>query len=330
MKRMQKHIPLGYHMVQGRIEVDGNNAEIVKMIFQDYVNGASINQIAKKMVELGVPNANGVPIWNHGPVGNILKNEQYLGTEFYPALIGTELFYKAQERRQQVSRELGRIAQPNRFDKQSILAGRLVCGICGQPYRRYIEHSNQYGKKVNWKCKHYIYNKRICCRNIFLIEEEIQNTFEELVSRLTLHPKIIQGNKPEKKVPYNIKIAKLNRQLIELGELPEYPADEMVRLIYERAKEQHKAATIYDWDYQTTKAEEALKARKTESGFDEELFRAIIRRIRIHPNNRLEFELINRMTYDISVGKGEEQCETVYQRNDSKKEHIYHTGESGI
>ncbi|MFQ6961880.1 MAG: hypothetical protein ACLRTM_20215 [Clostridium sp.] len=51
----------------------------------------------------------------------------------------------------------------------------------------------------------------------------------------------------------------------------------MVRLIYERAKEQHKAATIYDWDYQTTKAEEALKARKTESGFDEELFRAIIR-----------------------------------------------------
>ncbi|MFQ6961881.1 MAG: recombinase family protein [Clostridium sp.] len=74
------------------------------------MNGASINQIAKKMVELGVPNANGVPIWNHGPVGNILKNEQYLGTEVYPALMGTELFYKAQDRRQQVSRELGRIA----------------------------------------------------------------------------------------------------------------------------------------------------------------------------------------------------------------------------
>ncbi len=71
-------------------------------------------------------------------------------------MIELELFTQVQERRKEKSRELGRVMQPNSFGNRSMFAGSLICGVCGQPYRRYVEHCGQPGEKIVWKCKHYI------------------------------------------------------------------------------------------------------------------------------------------------------------------------------
>ena len=111
-------------------------------------------------------------------------------------MIEPELFTKVQERRIEKSRELGRIMQPNSFRNRSMFAGSLVCGVCGQPYRRYVEHCKQPGEKIVWKCKHYINENRVCCRNIFLVDSQIIQAFMELMrgvkdGRLQIEPKTI-------------------------------------------------------------------------------------------------------------------------------------------
>ena len=249
----QRHMPLGYRMAGGKIVIDPEQAEIIKGIFQEYSEGASLYQIARKLTEQGVLNANHKPVWNHGTVGKILENRKYLGDEFYPKIIEPKLFTQVQDRRKEKSRELGRVMQPNSFGNRSMFAGSLVCGVCGQPYRRYVEHCGQPGEKIVWKCKHYINENRVCCRNIFLVDSQIIQAFMELMrgvkdGRFQIEPEtIVQG------LPYSREVAELTRKLQELEEKLEYPSEEMVRLIYERARLQYRVSRIQYQNYQTEK-----------------------------------------------------------------------------
>ena len=251
----QRHMPLGYRMAGGKIVIAPEQAEIIKEIFQEYSEGASLYQLARKLTDLGALNANHKPVWNHGTVGKILENRRYLGDEFYPALMEPELFYKVQERRKEKSKELGRIMQPNSFVKRSMFADRLVCGICGQPYRRYVEHCGQPGEKIVWKCKHYINGNRVYCRNVFLVDSQIINAFMELLRLLKVGRFRLEPETAEQGLPYSREAAELTRKLQALEEEPGYPAKEMVQVIYERARSQYRVARIRDRDYQTDNAQ---------------------------------------------------------------------------
>ena len=101
----QRHMPLGYRMAEGKIVIDPETAEIINRIFQEYSEGASLYQLARKLTEQGALNANHKPVWNHGTVGKILENRKYLGDEVYPAILEQKLFDKVQEHRKEKSRD---------------------------------------------------------------------------------------------------------------------------------------------------------------------------------------------------------------------------------
>ena len=122
---MQRHMPMGYKMVNGQIEVNEEQAQIVKAIFTDYIKGNSLKAIAKKLSDKGVLNANMKPNWNHGSVGKILQNVKYQGDEFYPRLIDEATYKKAQDMRAAVEKKLGRSQQFNAMKNQSIFSGKI-------------------------------------------------------------------------------------------------------------------------------------------------------------------------------------------------------------
>ena len=85
--KRQKRFPIGYRIQNGRAEVVPEEAELVRRIFRDYLEGSTTYGIAKWMTELGVLNANGHPSWSHASIGNLLKNPRYCGDEYYPPII---------------------------------------------------------------------------------------------------------------------------------------------------------------------------------------------------------------------------------------------------
>ena len=105
---MQTHLPIGYKMVDGKIQIEQEKSATVKKIYSEYVNGKSILSISKELKENNVPNANNKTNWTHGAVGKILQNIKYVGDDLYPPLITKELFHHAQEKRQQKTAQLGR------------------------------------------------------------------------------------------------------------------------------------------------------------------------------------------------------------------------------
>ena len=47
----------------------------------------------------------------HGSAGRILRNEKYLGDDYYPAIIDREIFDKAEEVRMSRAKALGRVRE---------------------------------------------------------------------------------------------------------------------------------------------------------------------------------------------------------------------------
>jgi site-specific DNA recombinase len=68
----------GYNIKKGEITVDHKEAEIVRMIFADYISGIGCDRIASKLNQLGLRTVLNNS-WYGKRVADIIKNEKYTG-----------------------------------------------------------------------------------------------------------------------------------------------------------------------------------------------------------------------------------------------------------
>ena len=110
---MQNHIPIGYIVSCGKVEIDEEKAKTVTQIYMDYLEGKTLNQIAKNLTQNHVPNANYNTNWTHGAVIIILENSKYLGDEFFPPIITKITFQKVVQARQDRMRKTTKKVAPS-------------------------------------------------------------------------------------------------------------------------------------------------------------------------------------------------------------------------
>ena len=145
-------------------------AKIIRLIAQNYLNGDSLRTIKETLESMGVPTATGNQNWSTEAIQRILQNEKYMGDvllqktytadfiegkvkknngelpQYYikdnhPAIIPREMFYQIQEeiaRRKSKKPANAKKAKTNRgrFTSKYALSERLVCGNCGCYFRR--------------------------------------------------------------------------------------------------------------------------------------------------------------------------------------------------
>jgi DNA invertase Pin-like site-specific DNA recombinase len=68
----------GYNHRDGTLTIIPEEAEVVRMIFNEYLLGLGINAIMKKLIRLKIPTKRGGE-WTVGTVWSILRNEKYIG-----------------------------------------------------------------------------------------------------------------------------------------------------------------------------------------------------------------------------------------------------------
>ena len=137
-------IPFGYCMRNGEITVDFNESKAVARIFKEYLNGSSLQQIAKLMESEKVQYSEISDRWNKNMVKRIIENEKYLGNEKYPQIIGEKFFTQANEKRMLKATSVCVIPE----DLQEI-RNRTYCLECGHRLSR-IGGSSRYEK---WDCR---------------------------------------------------------------------------------------------------------------------------------------------------------------------------------
>lgn len=130
---MQTHLPIGYKMVDGKIQIEQEKSAAVKKIYSEYVNGKSILAISKELKENNVPNANNKTNWTHGAVGKILQNTKYMGDDLYLHLSPRNYSIRHRKNDSKKTAQLGRMAQLNSMNNHHALTNRIFCGECGEP-----------------------------------------------------------------------------------------------------------------------------------------------------------------------------------------------------
>jgi cell division protein FtsB len=295
-------MPIGYSLIDGKIVIDFEKAEVVQKIFSEYLNGASLIAIAKKLTAAGLLNGNNKPNWNHGSVGRILDNTKYLGDSMYPQIIDKVTFELVQQQRKAKNKKLGRTSQINIRKNQSIFTSKLKCGECGENYGKYTHHAGRPSEKSSWRCKRYIYQNRVHCRNLFLTGKEIENIFISATNKILSRMWILDKEKKKEQPKINMEIRKLEERIKELEDEKQFSSKELAELVFKRAKAYYNISTIDDYDYKTKKMKEELLDKEILTEFNEELFINIIKEIIIYKNGKIQVEYINGIMMEEDYG----------------------------
>lgn len=327
-KVRQRHVPFGYRIQNGLAVIVQEEAEILQSVFEDYLSGVSTYQLAKRLSARQVPNCNGKPSWHHGSVGRLLENERYCGDEFYPSMISRERFNLVQQRRKEQMEQLGRVEHPNENGKRGILHGMLVCGDCGREYRKYAKKHRKMGEdRWHWRCSSCTRHGNPSCGNIALEEEQIRKAVmsalrcaeKTMKSRKTCLQNMIKGEP--------IECRRLTERLEELFEAGHFSAEEIKALLYRRAEKLYQVSEIPVRQYRTERMKNYLKQHKVSGEFDEEALRYMIERVVVQRNGKLDVHLMDGKVIQVAVSP-EEGRKRIGES--SQKEHIHHSGKTGV
>lgn len=127
--------PLGYKVNKDkRYEIDEPNANVVRKIFDMYLNGHLMSEIIRYLNEKGIKTSQGNE-FNKCSIRTILLNKKYIGIYTYkktetkdglPRIIDDETFYKVQDIMQKNQKAPARAKAKTEY----LLTTKLFCGNC--------------------------------------------------------------------------------------------------------------------------------------------------------------------------------------------------------
>lgn len=174
---------LGYRYFQGHYIVVPEEAKLIRRIYKLYLDGLGTNAIAQTLNKEGMRTKNGHE-WHKSAIDKILKNYNYTGnlllqktyrenhiskitrinngelpkyhaTETHEAIIPLETFDAVQN---EFARRAKKYAKNAKLPKQYPFTKKVVCGICGQTYRRKTATG-----RVAWGCSTYDTKGKAAC-----------------------------------------------------------------------------------------------------------------------------------------------------------------------
>ena len=83
--------PFSFKKVNGDLEIDENQAEIVRKMFEWYTNGYGLQAIANKLNSMNVPSSKRNVLWKADNVKYILKNDRYIGNALFQKALSQQM-----------------------------------------------------------------------------------------------------------------------------------------------------------------------------------------------------------------------------------------------
>lgn len=200
--------PYGYRNAGGgKLEIVPEEAEVIRWVFESYLNRHTPAWIAEEMNRRGIPKKYGPASWKKKAIAYWLKNEKYTGNtlcqktfttgfpyitvknqgemdQFYienchPAIIHREMFDRVQALLQQ---KKVRVSKPVEYP----LSKKMVCGNCGATLYRNVSNCGT----PTWICSRHMENTA-ACPIVPVMERTVYTAFVRMYNKLQLHEGII-------------------------------------------------------------------------------------------------------------------------------------------
>ena len=209
---------LGYSKDENKnIIINNEEAKTIRRIYQEFLNGLSLERIAEDLTKDKIKTASGKEIWYKSTVQSILSNEKYKGdailqksyiTDFlskrkknngevksyyvensHPAIINRDMFESVQsELKHRNSIRSYTKNGHGRYSGKYVLSGKVICGDCGSKYRRHNQISGGKDKKriIVWVCINHQESKSEDCKAKPIRDDIIKSAFIDCMKEILL------------------------------------------------------------------------------------------------------------------------------------------------
>jgi len=205
---------LGYTKDENKqLVIDPEGGEIVKRIYREYLEGASLLQIARGLEQDGVLTAVDKNKWRPETLKKILQNEKYIGDallqktytvdflskkrvknngivpQYYvennhEPIIPRDLYMQVQEEMaRRTNIRSGKGEKKRVYSSKYALSSIVYCGECGDIYRR-VHWNNRGSKSIVWRCVSRLEEKGSECTSPTINEETLQNGVVKAINEL--------------------------------------------------------------------------------------------------------------------------------------------------
>lgn len=158
-------LPYGfYYDGDGHVAIDNKKANVLKMIYRQYLSGMSLGGIADFLYQQGVPSPTGKERWTQPVISDLLSNKKYIG-----AMVSFDEYFMVQGEKGKRSNidEDTKQRKATRYSSQSVLSGLLICAECEHNYRRITRSSGE----VVWRCANRVEHGKKFCKHSPTIPE---------------------------------------------------------------------------------------------------------------------------------------------------------------
>ena len=203
----------------GGIAIDPEQAQVIRSIYQWFLDGNSLQMIGKRLESQGTPSPKGKEKWSIATIRSILSNVKYKGDvllqktykpslfsdravqndgdlpKYYvegvlPRILEPEVFDRVQEElaKRGAKRPTSEKAKTpfGRYSGKYALSTLVVCGKCGALYRR-VTWYRKGEKQIMWRCGTRLDGKSNCPDSPTLEENKLQSAVMEAISKQYIH-----------------------------------------------------------------------------------------------------------------------------------------------
>lgn len=206
---------LGYDKDEdGELVINENEADIVRRIYREYLEGKSYQRIANGLMADGIKTVTGNEKWWDSSITKILTNEKYYGAllqqktitvdylskkrvvnqgqatkylieDNHEPVISKEVFEQVQKEKKQRAKMKGyKEENAHRYTSKYPFSGKLTCGCCHNIFKRRTWNSNNSSRKVVWQCKTYVTEGKAACDEKAVDESVLQEALVRVFNRM--------------------------------------------------------------------------------------------------------------------------------------------------
>ncbi|HRU98937.1 MAG TPA: recombinase family protein, partial [Ruminococcus sp.] len=196
----------------GHLIIVPSEAEVVKRIYLEYLQGSSLKQIGESLEADGILTAAGKAKWRPETIKKILKNEKYIGDallqktytvdvltkkrvqnngivpQYYvennhEPIIPRDLYMQVQEEMlRRANMHSGEKMKKRVYSSKYALSSIVYCSKCGDIYRR-IAWNNRGKHSIVWRCVNRVEHGPDCCNARTVKEEDLQNAVVKAINQ---------------------------------------------------------------------------------------------------------------------------------------------------
>lgn len=248
---------------KGGLVINGEQAVIVRRIFNECISGLGVTKIARGLEADGINNVSRGINWQPSVILGMLKNEKYMGDvilqktvtannitfkrkpnegeapmyyvkDNHPPIIEREKFDLVQELLKERSRRRGYSSEMAwKYQNRYPFSQKIVCGNCGRILRHQVHNSSNPSRQYFWACATYIERKIAVCDMRPIKNDTLERLFVRVFNKLFMNRNILTSFSATLRLVNDVKIGG--------GQLKEINAD-----IDDLLKQEHVLLELYE------------------------------------------------------------------------------------